>query len=175
MELERAFSLIREIPDFPSPGILFQDIAPMLADASAFAAVTEAFAQSVSSPTLIAGIEARGFIFGAAIALHTQSGFLPIRKAGKLPGEVHSHSYGLEYGTDVLELQKDAAREGREIVLVDDVLATGGTVVAAINLLQRSGAKVTKVIVLLEISKLHGREVIAAAFPSIEIISLLER
>lgn len=175
MELEKAFSLIREIPDFPSQGILFQDIAPMLADGGAFAIVAQTFAHSIPSNTLVAGIEARGFIFASAIALQTGNGFLPIRKAGKLPGEVHSQKYGLEYGTDTLEIQKGAFASGQEIVLIDDVLATGGTVVAAIKLLQASGAKVSKVMVLLEISILDGREVISTAFPTIEIISLVQR
>ena len=175
MGLERAFSLIREVPDFPSQGILFQDIAPMLADAQAFSDVATAFAKSIPSKTLVAGIEARGFIFASAIALQTGSGFLPIRKAGKLPGEVHSQDYGLEYGSDTLEIQKNIFQQGQEIVLIDDVLATGGTVVAAITLLQASGAKVSKVMVLLEISILSGREMISSRFPMIEIISLVKR
>ena len=175
VDLSDALALIREIPDFPHQGILFQDIAPMLADGQAFSSVVETFASHLPYESLVAGIEARGFIFASAIAHEKRVGFVPIRKAGKLPGDVYSQSYGLEYGSDVLEVQKDAISRGESIAVIDDVLATGGTIIAAIDLLQLAGSIVTKVLVLIEIDGLGGREAIAAKYPDIEMTSLVRR
>lgn len=173
MEIEEALSLIREIPDYPKPGIRFQDITPLLANGEAFAAVINNFAAFAKAPTLIAGIEARGFIFASAVAHSLGSGFIPIRKAGKLPHTVISQSYGLEYGSDVLEIHTDAVAEGSRVLLIDDVLATGGTISAAIDLIHRSGGTVVHVLALIEIADLPGRENIKSKYPNIDITTLI--
>ena len=173
MKLDDALSLIREIPDYPKPGIRFQDITPLLAHGDAFASVTEKFASYADSTTLIAGIEARGFIFASAVANTLHSGFIPIRKAGKLPHHTISESYGLEYGTDTLEVHIDAVVPGAKVLLIDDVLATGGTIAAAIELMHRLGAEVVHVLALLEIDGLSGRSILAAKYPGIPVTSLV--
>ena len=156
MKIDEAVSLIREIPDYPKPGILFQDITPLLADGAAFTAVTDHFAQFARPATSIAGIEARGFIFASALANKMKTGFVPIRKAGKLPHTVFSQSYGLEYGSDVLEIHVDAIPFAGEVLLIDDVLATGGTLDAAIQLVNRAGGSVFRIFALLEFQALRG-------------------
>ena len=173
MKLDDALSLIREIPDYPKPGIRFQDITPLLAHGDAFASVTEKFASYADSKTLIAGIEARGFIFASAVANTLHSGFIPIRKAGKLPHHTISESYGIEYGTDTLEVHIDAVVPGAKVLLIDDVLATGGTIAAAIELMHRLGAEVVHVLALLEIDGLPGRSILAAKYPGIPVTSLV--
>jgi adenine phosphoribosyltransferase len=173
MKLDDALSLIREIPDYPKPGIRFQDITPLLAHGDAFASVTEKFASYADSTTLIAGIEARGFIFASAVANTLHSGFIPIRKAGKLPHHTISESYGLEYGADTLEVHIDAVVPGAKVLLIDDVLATGGTIAAAIELMHRLGAEVVHVLALLEIDGLPGRSILAAKYPGIPVTSLV--
>ena len=173
MNIDDALSLIREIPDYPKPGIRFQDITPLLAHGEAFIAITEKFASYADSTTLVAGIEARGFIFASAVANQLRSGFVPIRKAGKLPHITISESYGLEYGTDTLEVHIDAISKGAKVLLIDDVLATGGTIAAAIELLHRLGAEVVHVLALLEIEGLPGRATLAAKYPSIPVTSLV--
>lgn len=172
MKIADALELIREIPDFPEPGIRFQDITPLLANAEAFAAVTFAFSELTSKGALVAGVEARGFIFASALAHNIGSGFVPIRKAGKLPHVSISQSYGLEYGESTLEIHVDAINAGDNIVLVDDVLATGGTLKAAIDLIHLCGGSVTDVLVLLEIAGLSGREMITKTFPALKLTSL---
>ncbi len=172
MDIDEALGLIREIPDYPKPGIRFQDITPLLANAKAFAAITSRFASFAPSGTLVAGIEARGFIFASAVAHELASGFIPIRKAGKLPHVTISESYGLEYGSDVLEIHIDAISPGASVLLIDDVLATGGTIAAAIELIKRSGANVAHVLALLEIDGLPGRENLQQRYPDIEVTSL---
>jgi adenine phosphoribosyltransferase len=162
-------NLIRDIPDYPSPGIMFRDITPLLRDGEALSAVAEIMSAKDPDPDLIAGIEARGFFFAAAIGVRSKRGVIPIRKKGKLPHDVHRQEYGLEYGTDVIEIHKDAAKAGEQVFLVDDVLATGGTLAAAIKLIQTTGAKVSSVGVLLEIAALGGREKLKAEFPTLEI------
>ena len=173
MKIDDALSLIREIPDYPQPGIRFQDITPLLAHGEAFIAITEKFATYADSSTLVAGIEARGFIFASAVANQLRSGFVPIRKAGKLPHLTISESYGLEYGVDTLELHVDAITPGAKVLLIDDVLATGGTIAAAIELVQRLGGKVSHVLALLEIEGLPGRERLNQKYPEIPVTSLV--
>jgi adenine phosphoribosyltransferase len=173
MEISEALSLIRAIPDFPSPGILFQDITPMLADPDAMNSVIAALAKFDSSADIVAGVEARGFILGSALALHRALGFVPIRKKGKLPAEVFSQSYGLEYGHDVIEIHRDAFSSARSVVLVDDVLATGGTLEASLRLIEEAGAVVSSIVVLLEISSLGGRAKIAQSYPNVAIHALV--
>jgi adenine phosphoribosyltransferase len=173
MKIDDALSLIREIPDHPKPGIRFQDITPLLANGEAFIAVTENFAGYADSTTLVAGIEARGFIFASAVANQLRSGFIPIRKAGKLPYNTISEDYGLEYGSGTLEVHIDAVAKGAEVLLIDDVLATGGTIAAAIELLHRLGAEVVHVLALLEIDGLQGRSILNAKYPNIPVTSLV--
>ena len=170
--LEQALALIRSIPDYPKPGIIFKDITPLLANADAFAKTIEEFGACISTETVVAGIEARGFIFASALANRTRLGFVPIRKAGKLPHSTISQSYGLEYGEDRIEVHVDAFDSHPHVLLVDDVLATGGTVSAAIDLIKRSGSKVTTVVVLFEIPELGGREKIAKNHPDVQIVAL---
>ena len=169
MEIVQIRSLIRDIPDYPSPGILFRDITPLLRDGKALSAVADLMSSKDPSADLIAGIEARGFFFAAAIGVQSKRGVIPIRKKGKLPHLVHREEYGLEYGSDVIEIHKDAANPGEKVLLVDDVLATGGTLAAAIKLINRTGATVTSVAVLLEIAVLGGREKLQKQFPGLEI------
>ena len=173
MQVKEALSLIRQIPDYPKPGVRFQDITPLLANGTAFSTITKKFASFVPSGTLVAGIEARGFIFASAVAHELHSGFIPIRKAGKLPHSVHSQSYGLEYGSDTLEIHTDAIATGSDVLLIDDVLATGGTISAAIELIQRSGGHVVRVVTLLEIDGLLGRKLLNDRFPHIAVTSLV--
>ena len=151
--------LVRDVPDFPSPGIVFKDIAPLLADARAFAAMLEALAAPWRQERIdaVAGIESRGFILGAALARQLEAGFVPVRKPGKLPGALLEESYALEYGNDRLQLQADALPAGARVLLVDDVLATGGTLAAAARLLQRQGARIAGAAVLMELPSLQGR------------------
>ena len=173
MKLEDALALIRDIPDYPKPGILFKDITPLLANPSAYSTVIKAFASKIENVDVIAGIEARGFIFAAAIALEKNAGFVPFRKSGKLPFETIGAKYGLEYGEDEIEVHVDAFADRKSVVIVDDVLATGGTLAAALELAERSGADVKSVHVLFEISGLGGRDLISRRFPKIQIKSLV--
>jgi adenine phosphoribosyltransferase len=173
MEINQALSFIRAIPDYPSPGILFQDITPLLANADALRAATESLAAFDTQANIVAGIEARGFILGTALSLHKNVGFIPVRKKGKLPYTTISRKYGLEYGTDEIEIHTDALNNSHQVLLVDDVLATGGTLEAAIHLIQETGAKVSSIVVLLEIMALEGRSRLAREFPDITIHSLV--
>lgn len=152
-------ALTREVADFPEPGVLFRDLTPVLADDRGFAIVTEALAQMVAGADLIAGIDARGFLLGGAVAHRLGVGVLAIRKGGKLPPPVHSRSYTLEYGTAILEIPAAGiVLTGRRVAIVDDVLATGGTVGAARDLLTDAGAQVTEAAVVMELTALGGRE-----------------
>lgn len=172
MRLEDALSLIRMIPDYPKPGVLFQDITPVLADGQAFAAVVTALAKVDPESTVVAGIEARGFIFASAIAIEKKCGFIPIRKKGKLPFTTYSQQYGLEYGVDEIEIHIDAIKPGSKVLLVDDVLATGGTLIAAIELVRRAGGVVTDIAILSEIKILGGRRKIQEHAPEMRIHAL---
>ncbi len=152
-------SLTREVPDFPEPGIQFKDLTPVLADGDGLAAVTDALAEIAEGADLVAGIDARGFLLGAAVATKLRTGVLAIRKGGKLPPPVHREEYTLEYGSAVLEIPADGIDlSGRTVVLLDDVLATGGTMVAAHRLLVQSGAVVPRAAVVLELEALGGRD-----------------
>ena len=153
-------ALIRAVPDFPTPGVLFRDLSPLLRDPAAtratIAALIEPF--KASGVELVAGMEARGFIFGALAAARLEVGFVPLRKAGKLPTAVEAVSYQLEYGTATLEVQRDAIRRGCRVLIVDDVLATGGTALAAASLIERLGGEVVGLGFVLELAALGGRE-----------------
>ena len=169
MDTTQLRALIQDIPDYPTPGVMFRDITPLLRDGDALSAVAELMSAKDPGADLIAGIEARGFFFAAAIGVQSKRGVIPIRKKGKLPHEVHQQEYGLEYGTDVIEIHKDAAKPGETVFLVDDVLATGGTLAAAIKLIETTGATVSSVGVLLEIVALGGREKLLSEFPTLKI------
>jgi adenine phosphoribosyltransferase len=173
MNFNDALKLTREIPDFPKPGILFLDITPVLSNASAFAAVVAEMQKSLDGADVIAGIEARGFILAAALAARSGKGFVPFRKSGKLPHQTYGAKYGLEYGDDELELHIAAFEPGQRVLIIDDVLATGGTLIAAIELALRCGAKVEKILVLFEIDFLAGRKKVQEKYPDIQIISLV--
>ena len=150
---------LRDIPDFPSPGIVFKDVTPVLADAETFGAVTRDMAQRRRGTVdLIVGIEARGFIFGAALAHELGVGFVPVRKAGKLPGRTMGVSYDLEYGSATIEIHADSFVGGERVLVVDDVLATGGTAEATCALLEQAGAEVVAFETVVELAFLHGRE-----------------
>jgi adenine phosphoribosyltransferase len=151
-------SLTREVADFPEPGIQFKDLTPVLADAQGLAAVTDALAEIASGADLVAGVDARGFLLGGAVATRLGIGVLAVRKGGKLPPPVFSESYTLEYGTATLEVPADGLDiAGRTIVIIDDVLATGGTLAATARLLTVAGARVTCAAVVLELASLGGR------------------
>lgn len=153
---------LRDVPDFPSPGILFKDVTPVLADAELFGAVIRDMAERRRGTVdVVVGIEARGFIFGAALAHELGLGFVPVRKAGKLPGTTRGATYDLEYGTATIEVHEDAFVAGARVLLVDDVLATGGTAEAACRLLVESGATVVAFETLVELAFLSGRDRLA--------------
>ena len=161
---EAVARLVRDVPDFPEPGVLFKDITPLLADHDAFTAVVEALADAgrdadgVTRVDKVVGMEARGFILGAPVALLLGTGFVPVRKPGKLPREAHAVSYDLEYGSATLEMHRDAIAPGERVLLVDDVLATGGTVAATRELVEACGGEVVGVAMLMELGFLPGRE-----------------
>ncbi|MFN4015678.1 MAG: adenine phosphoribosyltransferase [Reyranella sp.] len=151
---------IRSIPDFPKPGILFYDISTLLAHPKAWHTAIERLADLIRphKPDVLAGIESRGFLLAAPLALALGTGFVMMRKQGKLPGTTVRHTYSLEYGTDTIEIQQDAVHKGSRVVLVDDLLATGGTMGAAVNLLETVGAVVPATAVLIELTFLEGRK-----------------
>ncbi len=158
--------LVVDVPDFPEPGVVFKDITPVLADHAAFTEVVEALAaagRDESGATVVdcvIGMEARGFILAAPVALALGAGFVPVRKAGKLPRATYAESYSLEYGQATLEMHRDAVREGARVLLVDDVLATGGTVAATVRLVEQAGGHVVGASVLMDLSFLPGRQAI---------------
>ncbi len=153
-------SRVRDVPDWPKPGIVFKDITPLLADHVTFSAAVEALTAPYRGAGLdtVAGIEARGFVLGAPVALALGAGFVPVRKKGKLPGSTVEVSYDLEYGSATLEVTADAFPPGAKVLVVDDVLATGGTAVATVDLVRRCGAEVVGVSVLMELGFLDGRK-----------------
>jgi adenine phosphoribosyltransferase len=162
----RLRQLIRDVPDFPSPGVMFKDITPLLADPEAFSSVVTALARAGRDADgavvvdKVVGMEARGFILAAPVALALGAGFVPVRKAGKLPGPTHAVSYSLEYGEATLEVHRDGIDPGDRVLLVDDVLATGGTADAARRLVDLCGGRAHAFAVLMELTFLHGRDAI---------------
>jgi len=166
-ELVRA--RIRDVPDYPQQGIVFKDITPLLADGPALAAVVDALAAGHDGVTKIAGIEARGFILAAPVAYTLRAGFVPVRKHGKLPAQTHTESYELEYGSATLEVHTDAFTASDHVLIVDDVLATGGTAAATAALVRRTGATVAGIAVLVELEFLAGR----ARLQGLDVRSLL--
>ena len=155
--LEYAYSKIFDVPDFPKPGILFKDITPVLQDPRAFNDAVEDLASHLNGANIVAGIESRGFIFAAAIAAKYNLGLVLLRKPGKLPRKTHIVQYQLEYGFDSLEIHEDSLDKNDSVLLVDDVLATGGTLLAGSELIAKTGAKLTNCAVFIEISALNGR------------------
>ncbi|MBV9160208.1 MAG: adenine phosphoribosyltransferase [Pseudonocardiales bacterium] len=151
-------SLIREVPDFPQPGVLFQDLAPVFADATAFRAVVNALIAPTPQVDVVVGVEARGFLLGAAAAYALGAGVVGVRKPGKLPVVCDREGYALEYGVASLELAHGVLRPEQRVLVIDDVLATGGTAAATCALVERAGAAVSGIAVLLEIGSLHGRD-----------------
>ncbi|WP_028814099.1 adenine phosphoribosyltransferase [Streptomyces flavidovirens] len=152
-------SRIRDVPDYPKPGVMFKDITPLLADPVAFTALTDALAELCvrSGATKIVGLEARGFILAAPVAVRAGLGFIPVRKAGKLPGATLKQAYELEYGTAEIEIHAEDLADGDRVIVIDDVLATGGTAEASLELIRRAGAQVAGVAVLMELGFLGGR------------------
>lgn len=151
---------IRDVPDWPKKGILFRDITPLLSAPKAFSAAVDALCSDFRDQKIdyVAAVEARGFIFGAAVAERLSAGFVPIRKKGKLPSETESITYELEYGTDTLEVHNDAIDKGSNVLMVDDLLATGGTMAAACELIEKIGGKIAGISFLVELTELNGRE-----------------
>jgi adenine phosphoribosyltransferase len=159
-EVERLRQLIRNIPDWPKNGIIFRDVTPLMADHQAFDAAVNLMVAPYAGVKIdyVAAVEARGFIFGVAAAQKLGAGIIPIRKAGKLPHKTHTETYTLEYGTDSLQVHRDAANEGASVLLVDDLLATGGTMAAATRLIEKIPAKIVGIAFLIELEALKGRQ-----------------
>jgi adenine phosphoribosyltransferase len=172
---ELLLSRIRDVADYPEPGVMFKDITPLLADPAAFTALTDAFAEIAvrTGATKIVGLEARGFILGAPVSVRAGLGFVPVRKAGKLPGATLSQSYDLEYGSAEIEIHAEDLTPEDRILVVDDVLATGGTAEAAIQLIHRAGAQVSGVAILMELTFLNGRPRLESALDGAPVESLL--
>jgi adenine phosphoribosyltransferase len=162
-------SRVRDVPDYPQPGVVFKDITPLLADGKAFNAVVDGLAALYGPVDKVVGIEARGFILAAPVACRIGAGFVPVRKKGKLPGATYAQDYVLEYGTATLEVLTDAFQPSDRVLVIDDVLATGGTAQATVNLVRRFGAEVTGFAVLIELSFLNGR----AKLPDLPVTALL--
>jgi len=159
----RLASLIREVPDFPKPGIVFKDITPLLADPEGLRTAVDLLVEPyrAAGVTHVVAVESRGFIFGAAAAQALGAGFVPVRKKGKLPWRTDEVTYALEYGTDTLQMHQDAFAHGGRVLIVDDVIATGGTLVATADLVRRQGAQILGAAVVIELGFLRGREKIA--------------
>ncbi len=168
---ERMRLLVRDIADFPTPGVVFKDITPLLSDAAAFANVVDGLVDGFAGQRVdqVVGVEARGFILAGAVAYRLGAGFVPVRKAGKLPSAVEGEAYALEYGTDLLEIHADAVHPGAKVLIVDDVLATGGTAAATARLVERLGANAVGLAFVIELAFLAGR----AQLPGREIVSLV--
>lgn len=169
-------SKIVSIPDYPEPGVIFKDITPLFDDAEALQAVVDEIADHFKDAgiTKVVGSEARGFLIGAPVAYKLKAGFVPARKPGKLPRAVYSQSYSLEYGTDTLEMHKDALDADDVVLVIDDLVATGGTTVATAKLASQSGAKVAGFAFILELAFLNPRKAISQAYPDTEVFSLVK-
>lgn len=165
-------ALIREVPDFPQPGILFKDITTLLRDPDGLRHTIDVMAEkcAVWNPSYVIGMESRGFIFGAPLAYKLDAGFIPVRKPGKLPAPVHAVEYALEYGTDKLEMHQDAIPPGSRVMIVDDVIATGGTAAATAKLVEQSGSTLAGFGFIIELTALDGRKLL----PDVPIVSLVE-
>lgn len=165
-------SKIRDIMDFPVKGIVFKDITTVLRDKEGFKAIIDFMVNKFADKKIdyIAGIESRGFIFGAALAYELGAGFVPLRKPGKLPGETISESYELEYGTDTLQIHKDAIEPGKRVLVMDDLLATGGTASAACNLIKKTGAEVVAAAFVIELKDLKGRDKISSDVETVSMV-----
>jgi len=159
-DLQHLRAAIRDVPDFPKPGIIFKDITPVLADPKLFQIAVDGFADATKAigAEKVVGIDARGFLFGAAVAYRLGLGFVPVRKKGKLPWHTERAEYALEYGEAIVEMHTDALRKGEKVVLIDDLLATGGTAAAAIKLVEKMGAQLLEAQFLIELDFLHGRQ-----------------
>ena len=153
-------SMIREVPDFPKPGILFYDITTLLKDPTAFRSLIDELTNKYTSSNIskVVGIESRGFILGSPLAYHLQAGFVPVRKPGKLPAEVHEVKYNLEYGSNSLAIHRDAITPGERVLVVDDLLATGGTAAATAHLIRQLGGEIVQIAFLVELAFLNGRQ-----------------
>jgi adenine phosphoribosyltransferase len=164
--------LIRAIPDFPIPGILFRDITPLLGDPQGFKTLIDTFVEPYRDKRIdyVVGIEARGYMIGAPVAYQLGAGFVPVRKPGKLPGKTFTEEYALEYGTNALQIHADAVGHGHRVLIVDDLLATGGTIAATLRLLRKLGAEIVGTAVLIELEALNGR----AALDGVEITSFIK-
>lgn len=169
---EQLKTIIRDVPDFPKPGIIFKDITPLLADVKSFQSVIDAFAKRYADRQIdyVVGVESRGFIFGAALAYRIDAGFVPVRKKGKLPYKTESVEYSLEYGTDHVEIHQDAVHENSRVLIVDDLLATGGTCKATCDLVKKTGGSIIECAFVIELAFLKGREKLAGQ----EVFSLIE-
>jgi adenine phosphoribosyltransferase len=154
-------SYVRDVPDYPQPGVVFKDITPLLAEPKAFTAVVDAIASAFGPVDKVVGIEARGFILAAPVAYRNEAGFVPVRKRGKLPSATFAEEYQLEYGSATLEVHQDAFQPGERVLIVDDVLATGGTARATANLIKQCGAEVAGIAMLMELSFLGGRSALS--------------
>lgn len=163
-------AIIRDVPDFPTPGVVFRDIMPLLAHPQGLNTIVSTFAERFTAVDYVVGIESRGFLIGAPLALRLGCGFVPVRKANKLPGKVYSIDYSLEYGTDRLEIQADILPANAKVLIVDDVIATGGTVAATSRLVEQCGAKVGGYGFVVELDFLGGR---AKLDPGVPILSLV--
>ena len=163
VDVDRIRNLVRDVPDFPRPGVGFKDLTPLLADGPAYAGVVDWMADQAAplAPTKVVGVEARGFLFSGPLAVRLSAGVVPVRKSGKLPWHVEAEAYALEYGEGSLEIHRDAVDEGETVVVVDDVLATGGTARATATLLERLGAKVGSLLFVVELDALAGRSRLA--------------
>ncbi|MFF9843229.1 adenine phosphoribosyltransferase [Streptomyces sp. NPDC020422] len=173
---ELLLSRIRDVADYPKPGVLFKDITPLLADPEAFTALTDSLAAlcTAQGATKIVGLEARGFILAAPVAVRAGLGFIPVRKAGKLPGATLRQAYELEYGTAEIEVHAEDLAAGDRVMVIDDVLATGGTAEASIELIRRAGAEVAGVAVLMELGFLGGRERLRPALGGAPLDALIQ-
>lgn len=167
-------SLIRDIPDFPKPGIVFRDITTLLNNSEALRytidSLTEKTLDLGIKPDIVVGMESRGFIFGPALAYHLEAGFVPVRKPGKLPAAVHKIEYELEYGTDKLEIHQDAIAPGHKVLIIDDLIATGGTAKATADLLEQLGCELLAFTFVIELTELQGRD----KLPDVPVITLIE-